>query len=161
MVKIGNKVPNLSGATNGGKTLTLAGLKGKSVVVYFYPKDNTTGCTREAQDFRDHQRDFSKRNAVVIGVSRDSVKSHDGFAAKHDLPFELVADTDEAWCRAFDVIQEKVLYGRRYLGVVRSTFLIGPDGRLLREWRNVKVPGHVQAVIEAIDAPVSARAGSK
>ncbi len=88
----------------------------------------------------------------MIGVSRDSVKSHDSFAAKHDLPFELVADTDEAWCNAFDVIKEKVLYGRRYLGVVRSTFLIGPDGRLRREWRNVKVPGHVEAVLEAIAA---------
>jgi peroxiredoxin Q/BCP len=152
MLKIGNKVPNLSGATNGGKTVTLSGLKGKFAVVYFYPKDNTTGCTREAQDFRDAAAKFAKRNAVVIGVSRDSVKSHDGFIAKHDLPFELVADVDETWCGAFDVIKEKVLYGRRYMGVVRSTFLIGPDGRLLREWRNVKVPGHVDAVLEAITA---------
>jgi thioredoxin-dependent peroxiredoxin len=151
MVKIGNKVPNISGATNRGKTVSLAGFKGKFVVVYFYPKDNTTGCTREAQDFRDAAAQFARRGAVVIGVSRDSVKSHDGFAAKHQLPFELVADTDESWCRAFDVIHEKVLYGRRYLGVVRSTFLIGPDGRLQREWRNVKVPGHVAAVLEAID----------
>jgi thioredoxin-dependent peroxiredoxin len=151
MVKIGNKVPNLSGATNGAKTVKLGEFAGKYVVVYFYPKDNSTGCTREAQDFRDQQRAFAKRNAVVIGVSRDSVKSHDGFAAKHDLGFTLVADTDETWCRAFDVIHEKVLYGRRYLGVVRSTFLIGPDGRLRREWRNVKVPGHVAAVLEAID----------
>jgi peroxiredoxin Q/BCP len=152
MLKIGGKVPSLSGATNGGKTVSLSGLKGKSVVVYFYPKDNTTGCTREAQDFRDAAAKFAKLNAVVIGVSRDSVKSHDGFVAKHDLPFELVADTDESWCRAFDVIHEKVLYGRRYLGVVRSTFLIGPDGRLRREWRSVKVPGHVDAVLDAIAA---------
>ena len=152
MLKIGGKVPNLSGATNGGKTVTLSGLKGKFAVVYFYPKDNTTGCTREAQDFRDAATKFARRNAVVIGVSRDSVKSHDGFVAKRKLPFDLVADSDEAWCRAFDVIHEKVLYGRRYLGVVRSTFLIGPDGRLRREWRNVKVPGHVEAVLEAIAA---------
>ena len=154
MLKIGGKVPNLSGETNGGKTIKLAeyAAAGKYVVVYFYPKDNTTGCTREAQDFRDAAAKFAKRNAVVIGVSRDSVKSHDGFVAKHDLPFELVADVDEAWCSAFDVIKEKVLYGRRYMGVVRSTFLIGPDGRLLREWRNVKVPGHVDAVLEAITA---------
>jgi len=153
MFKIGGKIPNLSGETNGGKTIKLAeyAAAGKYVVVYFYPKDNTTGCTREAQDFRDQQRAFAKRSTVVIGVSRDSVKSHDGFAAKHDLGFTLVADTDETWCRAFDVIHEKVLYGRRYLGVVRSTFLIGPDGRLRREWRNVKVPGHVAAVLEAID----------
>ena len=150
MLKIGGKVPNLSGATNGGKTVSLSGFKGKFVVVYFYPKDNTTGCTREAQDFRDAAAKFARRNAVVIGVSRDSVKSHDGFVAKHKLPFDLVADSDETWCRAFDVIHEKVLYGRHYLGVVRSTFLIGPDGRLRREWRNLKVPGHVEAVLEAI-----------
>ena len=119
MLKIGGKVPNLSGATNGGKTVSLSGFKGKFVVVYFYPKDNTTGCTREAQDFRDAAAKFARRNAVVIGVSRDSVKSHDGFVAKHKLPFDLVADSDETWCRAFDVIHEKVLYGRRYLGVVQ------------------------------------------
>jgi thioredoxin-dependent peroxiredoxin len=156
MVKIGNKVPNLSGSTNGGKTIKLGeyAAAGKFVVVYFYPKDNTSGCTLEAQDFRDQQRAFAKHNAVVIGVSQDSVKSHDGFVAKHGLGFALVADTDEVWCRAFDVIHEKVLYGRRYLGVVRSTFLIGPDGRLRREWRNVKVPGHVEAVLEAIAAEV-------
>jgi len=151
MLKIGGKIPNLSGSTNGGKTLKLAELAGKFVVVYFYPKDNTTGCTREAHDFRDQSKAFAKRNAVVIGVSRDSVKSHDGFIAKHGLNFTLVADADETWCRAFDVIHEKVLYGRKYLGVVRSTFLIGPDGRLAREWRNVKVPGHVASVLDAID----------
>lgn len=151
MVKIGNKVPKLSGTANGGRTLELSDFAGKFVVVYFYPKDNTSGCTREAQDFRDLAPKFRRRDAAIVGVSRDSVKSHDGFAAKHELPFDLIADTDEAWCKAFDVIQEKVLYGRRYLGVVRSTFLIGPDGRLLREWRNVKVPGHAAAVLDAVD----------
>jgi peroxiredoxin Q/BCP len=151
MVKIGSKVPKLSGTTNGGKTIKLPDASAKFTVVYFYPKDNTTGCTREAQDFRDGATQLRKRGAVVIGVSRDSVKSHDGFIAKHDLPFDLVADTDETWCKAFDVIQEKSLYGRKYIGVVRSTFLIGADGRLLREWRNVKVPGHVAAVLAAID----------
>jgi len=151
MLKIGNKVPKLSGETNGGRKIKLADFAGKYVVVYFYPKDNTTGCTREAHDFRDQSKAFAKRNAVVIGVSRDSVKSHDGFIAKHGLNFTLVADADETWCRAFDVIHEKVLYGRKYLGVVRSTFLIGPDGRLAREWRNVKVPGHVASVLDAID----------
>ena len=152
MVKVGNKIPKLSGETNGGGKIKLADYAGKYVVVYFYPKDNTTGCTREAQDFRDLAAQFGKRGAVILGVSRDSAKSHDGFIAKHKLPFALVADTDEAWCKAFDVIAEKTLYGRKYLGVVRSTFLIGPDGRLLREWRNVKVPGHAQAVLDAIDA---------
>ena len=154
MLKISGKGPNLSGETNGGKTIKLAdyAAAGKYVVVYFYPKDNTTGCTREAQDFRDAAAKFAKRKAVVVGVSRDSVKSHDAFVAKHELPFDLVSDSDETWCRAFDVVHEKVLYGRRFLGVVRSTFLIGPDGRLRREWRNVKVPGHVEAVLEAIAA---------
>lgn len=151
MVKTGSKVPKLSGTTNGGKTVALADFAGKFVVVYFYPKDNTTGCTREAQDFRDLAPQFGKRGAVILGVSRDSAKSHEGFIAKQNLPFDLVADADETWCKAFDVIHEKTLYGRRYLGVVRSTFLIGDDGRLRREWRNVKVPGHAQAVLAAID----------
>ena len=151
MVKIGGKVPKLSGATNGGKTVKLGDYSGKFVIVYFYPKDNTTGCTREAQDFRDAAAQFGKRGAVVLGVSRDSVKSHDGFVAKHELPFALIADSDETWCKAFDVIQEKTLYGRKYIGVVRSTFLIDGDGRLRREWRNVKVPGHAQGVLAALD----------
>ncbi len=151
MLKIGSKVPKLSGTTNGGKTIKLADSPAKFTIVYFYPKDNTTGCTREAQDFRDAATQLRKRGAVVLGVSRDSVKSHEGFIAKHELPFDLVADADETWCRAFDVIHEKSLYGRKYIGVVRSTFLIGADGRLLREWRNVKVPGHVAAVLAAID----------
>jgi peroxiredoxin Q/BCP len=151
MLKVGNKVPKLSGTTNGGKQVKLAEYTGKFVVVYFYPKDNTTGCTREAQDFRDLAAQFGKRGAVILGVSRDSTKSHEGFIAKHDLPFALIADTDETWCKAFDVIAEKTLYGRKYIGVVRSTFLIDPDGRLRREWRNVKVPGHAQAVLAALD----------
>jgi peroxiredoxin Q/BCP len=151
MLKVGSKVPKLSGTTNGGKTARLADFSGKFVVVYFYPKDNTTGCTREAQDFRDAAAQFGKRGAVILGVSRDSAKSHDGFVAKHGLPFDLIADADETWCQAFDVIREKTLYGRKYVGVVRSTFLIGRDGRLCREWRNVKVPGHAAAVLAAID----------
>jgi peroxiredoxin Q/BCP len=151
MVKIGSKVPKLSGTTNGGKTIKLADYAGKFLVVYFYPKDNTTGCTREAQDFRDAATQFGKRGAAILGVSRDSAKSHDGFIAKHDLNFDLVADTDETWCRAFDVIHEKTLYGRKYEGVVRSTFLIDGEGRLRREWRNVKVPGHAAAVLAALD----------
>lgn len=149
-MKTGDKIPDLSGAGTSGE-ISLRKLKGKFIVVYFYPKDNTTGCTREAQDFRDLQKDFGKRGAVVLGVSRDSLESHEGFRKKQALSFDLVADADETWCRAFDVIHDKVLYGRHYLGVVRSTFLIGPDGRLLREWRGVKVPGHAAAVLEALD----------
>jgi len=151
MVKIGGKVAKLSGTASGGGMVKLSELAGKFVVVYFYPKDNTSGCTREAQDFRDAAAQFGRRGAVILGVSRDSVKSHEGFVAKHGLPFDLIADGDETWCRAFDVIHEKTLYGRRYQGVVRSTFLIDGDGRLRREWRNVKVPGHVAAVLAALD----------
>ncbi|MBS0432248.1 MAG: peroxiredoxin [Proteobacteria bacterium] len=149
-MKIGNKVPGLAGALADGGTLKLADLQGKWTVLYFYPKDNTTGCTREAEDFRDLYPKFKRRGAQVVGVSRDSAKSHAGFAGKHALPFPLIADTDEKWCKAFDVIREKTLYGRKFMGVVRSTFLIDPGGKLAREWRGVKVPGHAQAVLDAL-----------
>ena len=149
-MKPGDKIPDLHGTGTGGD-ISLRKLKGKFVIVYFYPKDNTTGCTREAQDFRDLQKDFAERGAVVLGVSRDSVKSHENFRLKQALSFDLISDPDETWCRAFDVIHEKVLYGRRYLGIVRSTFLVGPDTRLAREWRGVKVPGHAAAVLAVLD----------
>ena len=152
MVEVGKKVGALKGHTGSGQTLSLSSLKGKWVVVYFYPKDSTPGCTTEAQGFRDAYDEFRERNAEVIGVSRDSEKSHANFAPKQSLPFPLIADTDETWCNAFDVIHEKVLYGKRHMGVVRSTFLIDPEGRLAQEWRNVKVPGHAQAVLDAIPA---------
>ncbi len=152
MPDIGKKAPALSGITGDGSTLKLADLKGQWIVVYFYPKDATPGCTSEAQDFRDLYPKFRKRNAEVVGVSRDSAKSHANFAAKQELPFPLVSDEGEAWCKAFDVIHEKVLYGKRHMGVVRSTFLIAPDGKLAAEWRGVKVPGHAQAVLDAIPA---------
>ena len=151
MLKLGAKIPDLRGQTTDGE-VRLRDQKGKSVIVYFYPKDSTPGCTRQAQDFRDLQKSFAKRDAVVLGVSRDSIKSHENFRTKQALTFALVSDPDETWCKAFDVIHEKVLYGKRYLGVVRSTFLIGADGRLRREWRGVKVPGHAAAVLEALDA---------
>jgi len=150
MIKPGNKIPKLTGATADGDTLKLADLQGKWTVLYFYPKDNTTGCTLEAQDFRDLYRKFKRRGAEVVGVSRDSAKSHTGFAEKYSLPFPLIADTDEKWCKAFDVIREKTLYGRKFMGVVRSTFLIDPEGKLVQEWRGVKVPGHAQAVLDSI-----------
>lgn len=152
MTKVGNKVPKLSGAIQSGDTLTLADLRGQWVALYFYPKDNTTGCTREAGEFRDLFTKFKRRGAAIVGVSRDSARSHVGFKEKLGLPFPLVADIDETWCRAFDVIRKKKLYGREYLGVERSTFLIDPDGRLVQEWRGVKVPGHAQAVLDAIPA---------
>ncbi|MGH8145007.1 MAG: peroxiredoxin [Rhodanobacteraceae bacterium] len=151
-MKIGNKAPKLSGTTQSGGTLKLADLAGQWVVLYFYPKDNTTGCTREAGDFRDLYTKFRRRGAAIVGVSRDSARSHSGFKEKLGLPFTLVADTDETWCKAFDVIRKKKLYGREYLGVDRSTFLIDRDGRLAAEWRGVKVPRHAQAVLDAIPA---------
>lgn len=150
MIGKGKKVPSLEGTLGDGSSLSLSSLKGKWVVVFFYPKDNTPGCTNEAKDFRDLHDAFLERGAVVIGVSRDSVRSHANYAAKHELPFPLVSDADERWCQAFDVIHEKVLYGKRHLGVVRSTFLIDPDGRLFAEWRGVKVPGHAQAVLASV-----------
>ncbi|UXI66918.1 peroxiredoxin [Tahibacter amnicola] len=150
MPEVGSKAPSLKGTTADTTPLALSSFRGQWVVVYFYPKDNTPGCTREAQDFRDLKPEFAKRNAIVIGVSRDSAKSHAGFTTKQALNFPLVADADEAWCKAFDVIHEKVLYGKRYLGVVRSTFLIAPDGRIAKVWRNVKVPGHAAEVLGSI-----------
>lgn len=152
MPELGKPLPALSASTQDGDTLSLQALRGQWVVVYFYPKDSTPGCTTEAQQFRDLYAQFQARHAQVVGVSRDSVKSHANFAAKQSLPFPLVADSDEAWCQAFDVIHEKVLYGKRHLGVVRSTFLIDPEGRLVQEWRGVKVPGHAQAVLDALIA---------
>jgi len=148
---IGKRVPDLRGDSTAG-AIQLSQFRGRPLVVYFYPKDNTPGCTREAQDFRDLAAKFSKHKAVVLGVSRDSLKSHEGFRARQALDFALVSDADETWCKAFDVIHEKVLYGKRHLGVVRSTFLIDADGRLQREWRGVKVPGHAAEVLAALAA---------
>ena len=151
MVAIGASAPGLRGASTAGE-IRLRELHGRPVVVYFYPKDNTPGCTREAQDFRDLAKAFAKHKAVVLGVSRDSLAAHEKFRDRQKLTFALISDADETWSRAFDVIHEKTLYGRKFPGIVRSTFLIGADGKLLREWRGVKVPGHAQAVLDAIQA---------
>ena len=134
------------------KTVSLSQLKGKQVVIYFYPKDSTPGCTTEGQGFRDHYAEFQAANTEVFGVSRDSLKSHENFKAKQGFPFELLSDKDEALCQLFDVIKLKKLYGKEYLGVDRSTFLIDKDGVLRQEWRGVKVPGHVDAVLAAAQA---------
>ena len=147
-ITIGRKVPKLTGTTDDGGTLALDSLHGKWVVVYFYPKDATQGCTLEAQQFRDLHARFRELDCEILGVSRDPVASHGRFREKHALPYPLVADVDETWCKAFDVIHEKVLYGRRHLGIVRSTFLIDPAGVLRAQWRNVKVAGHAAAVLE-------------
>lgn len=137
-------------ALSGGATATLADFAGQWLVLYFYPKDSTPGCTTEGLDFNALLPRFRKLNASVLGVSRDSLKSHDNFCAKQGFRFPLVSDSDEALCQAFDVIHEKNMYGRKVLGVVRSTFLISPEGRIAQEWRGVKVPGHAEAVLEAL-----------
>jgi len=139
-------------ALSGGETATLADYAGQWLVLYFYPKDSTPGCTTEGLDFNALLPKFRKLGATVLGVSRDSVKSHDNFCAKQGFRFPLVSDADEALCKAFDVIHEKNMYGRKVLGVVRSTFLISPDGRIAQEWRGVKVPGHADAVLDALKA---------
>ncbi|MBN8726824.1 MAG: peroxiredoxin [Xanthomonadales bacterium] len=152
MLQPGDQVPDLTGAIVDGATLALADRRGEPVVVYFYPRDNTIGCTREAQDFRDLYPAFRAHGCEVIGVSRDTLASHAKFRERNALPFPLVADTDEAWCQAFGVLGEKVLYGRRSIGIVRSTFLIDGGGILVHAWRKVKVPGHAAAVLERLAA---------
>ena len=152
MPDLGKRVPALTGEAGDGSTIKLSSFKGQWVVLYFYPKDNTPGCTTEAQGFRDLHAQFLAHHAQVIGVSRDSVKSHAKFACEQTLPFPLIADSDETWCRAFDVIREKVLYGKTHMGVVRSTFLIDPDGKLRHAWRGVKAAGHAQAVFDVLAA---------
>jgi peroxiredoxin Q/BCP len=142
-----NDLPLLLGD---GRTVRLSDYRGRWLVLYFYPKDNTPGCTLEGIDFNALLPAFHKAGADILGVSRDSVKSHAGFCAKHGFAFDLVSDPDETLCKAFDVIREKSLYGRRFIGVERSTFLLDPEGRTVAEWRKVKVPGHAEAVLAAL-----------
>ena len=151
-VAIDQPVSDFQIAATSEKTVKLSDLKGKQVVIYFYPKDSTPGCTTEGQGFRDHYAEFQAANTEVFGVSRDSLKSHENFKAKQGFPFELLSDKDEALCQLFDVIKLKKLYGKEYMGVDRSTFLIDKDGVLRHEWRGVKVPGHVEAVLEQAKA---------
>ncbi|HEU5337798.1 MAG TPA: peroxiredoxin [Sulfuricaulis sp.] len=156
----GKPVPDVEMLISGGKKLRLHDLKGKYAVLYFYPKDDTPGCTLEGQDFRDKHAQFKKLKTVIVGVSRDSLASHEKFKAKFKFPFELVADENEKLCKLFDVIREKSLYGKKYLGVDRSTFILDQDGVLRREFRGVKVKGHVDEVIEEIrklQSPASLR----
>jgi peroxiredoxin Q/BCP len=146
--KIGSKIKDFSLPSSGGGTWSSKDAAGRKLVIYFYPKDMTSGCTRESQDFRDLYGAFRKAGVDIVGVSRDSVKSHDKFTEKEKLPFPLLSDEDEKLCKLFDVIHEKSLYGRKYLGIERSTFLLA-GGVLRREWRKVKVPGHAEEVLEA------------
>lgn len=143
-------VADFSAAATRNKTIKLKELRGQNVVIYFYPKDNTPGCTTEGQDFRDLHAKFRRQDSVILGVSRDSIASHEKFRDKQKLPFDLISDPDEKLCKKFDVIKEKTLYGRRFMGVERSTFLIDATGKLRREWRKVKVKGHAADVLEAV-----------
>jgi peroxiredoxin Q/BCP len=148
---IGDAVPDIELKATGDKTLKLSDLRGKNLVLFFYPKASTPGCTTEAQGFRDAAVAFEAASATILGASRDGLKAQENFKAKHSFPFDLVADTDEALCRLFDVIKLKKMYGRESLGIERSTFLIDKDGVLRRQWRKVKVKGHVEEVLAAAE----------
>ncbi|NLU11585.1 MAG: peroxiredoxin [Gammaproteobacteria bacterium] len=145
-------IDNFTAQATSEKTVQLADLAGKNVVLYFYPKDNTPGCTTESQDFRDLHEQFTAANTLVFGVSRDSMRSHENFKAKHNLPFELISDPEEVLCKQFDVIKLKKLYGKEHMGIERSTFLIDAAGVLRNEWRKVKVAGHAAQVLSAAQA---------
>ena len=133
--------------STGNTTFKLSDHRGKNVVVYFYPKDNTSGCTLEGQEFRDLYKDFGKANTIVVGVSRDSIKSHEGFKATHEFPFELLADTEETVCELFKVMKLKSMYGKQVRGVERSTFVFDGEGKLVKSWRGLKAPGHAAEVL--------------
>ncbi len=156
-VQVGQPIPDLSVQATDDQAFRLSELQGRHVVLYFYPKDNTPGCTTEGQDFRDHYEEFEKLNATILGVSRDDIKSHESFKGKQCFPFDLIADTDEELCRAFDVIKEKSLYGKKSMGIERSTFIIDGQGVLRREYRKVKVDGHVLAVLQDLREIVTRR----
>ncbi|MDH5301637.1 MAG: peroxiredoxin [Gammaproteobacteria bacterium] len=149
-VEINQQMPDFTAAATSGQTVKLSTLKGQKVVIYFYPKDSTPGCTTEGQNFRDQHPAFAKANCVIFGVSRDSMTRHENFKAKQAFPFELISDEDESLCRLFDVIKEKNMYGRKAMGIERSTFLIDEKGVLRQEWRKVSVKGHVDDVLEAV-----------
>jgi len=146
------KIPNFSLPATGGTPFDLAAQAGKTVVIYFYPKDSTPGCTTEGQNFRDRHDQFAAANAVILGVSRDSLKSHENFKTKQAFPFELGSDADEAVCNLFGVIKQKMMYGKQCRGIERSTFVIDGKGLLRREWRGVKVPGHVEEVLAFVQS---------
>ena len=145
-------VPDFSLTATGGKTFRLSAEQGRWLVIYFYPKDSTPGCTTESCDFGSLHAKFRKKNAVILGVSRDTLASHEKFKAKFEFPFDLLSDADEELCKLFDVIREKNMYGKKVFGIERSTFLIDSEGKLQREWRKVKVDGHAAEVLEAIEA---------
>jgi peroxiredoxin Q/BCP len=151
-IQIGRVVPRFKLPATGDKTVDLKSLRGKIVVLYFYPKDNTPGCTTEGCDFKANHLKFKRRNAVILGISRDSIAAHEKFKAKFGFPFDLLSDVDQKACQLFDVIKEKNMYGRKVMGIERSTFLIDEHGKLQNEWRKVKVKGHVEDVLNALQA---------
>ena len=149
-VKINTKVKKFKVSATSELEINSIDLIGKNVVLYFYPKDNTPGCTQEGEDFRDLYKEFKKLKTEIYGISRDTLKSHEGFKTKYKYPFELISDPDEKLCNLFDVIKEKNMYGKKYMGIERSTFLINKDGKLSAEWRKVKVNGHAIEVLEEV-----------
>ena len=152
MVSVGKRVENFILPSTGDKMLCLDDFKGTQLVIYFYPKDHTPGCTLEGRDFSDAYDKFRNAGTDILGVSRDSIRTHENFCAKQSFPFDLLSDAEETLCRQFDVIREKNMYGRKYMGIERSTFLIDSEGILRQEWRKVRVPGHVEAILEAARA---------
>ena len=150
-MKVGTKIKNFKSEMTGKIQFNLSDYKGQNLVIYFYPRDNTPGCTSEGEDFRDHYKSFLKKKTKIFGVSKDSIKSHEAFKQKFKFPFELISDPDEKVCKLFDVIKEKSMYGKKYMGIERSTFLIDSNGKLLKEWRKVKVKGHVEDVLSSLD----------
>ena len=151
-IVVNKPLPEFEALATGGIKVTNTSHLGETLVLYFYPKDNTPGCTTEAMTFRDKYKDFVKAGAVVFGVSRDNLKSHEGFKDNLELPFDLIADTEEKMCHMFGVVKNKIMYGRKVKGIERSTFLVGADGLLKQEWRGLKVPGHVEEVLKAVKA---------
>ena len=151
-VAIGDKVPDFQILANNGKAIQLSDYAGQFVLLYFYPKDNTAGCTEQAKFFRDHIAQFTAANIVILGVSRDSVKSHDNFKTKHELPFDLISDSDETLCQLFDVIKMKTMYGKQVRGIERSSFLINPEGVLLKAWRKVNAKKHGEELLQALSS---------
>lgn len=149
MVTLNEKVGAFTAAATSETEITNDSLKGKNTVIYFYPKDNTPGCTTEGQEFRDSIKEFEACNTQILGVSRDSMRTHENFKKKHEFPFELISDPEEEFCKLFDVIKLKKLYGKEYMGIERSTFIINAEGTLVKEWRKVKVKGHVAEVLKA------------
>jgi len=151
-VTLNNAVADFTAAATSDIEVSLSALKGSNVVIYFYPKDSTPGCTTEGQDFGNMHEEFKALDTIIFGVSRDKIRSHENFKAKQEFPFELITDPEETLCQLFNVIKEKNMYGKKHMGIERSTFLIDKQGVLRQEWRKVKVKGHVEEVLEAVKA---------